>query len=107
MAIPKTARYGEWESPISTEMLVAESVRLGGVAVDGPDVYWVEGRPMEGGRNVLLRWRAGAAAPEEVTPEPYSVRTRAHEYGGGAYLAAGGEVWFANFADQASSVTPT
>ncbi len=100
MAIPKTARYGEWESPISTEMLVAESVRLGGVAVDGPDVYWVEGRPMEGGRNVLLRWRAGAAAPEEVTPEPYSVRTRAHEYGGGAYLAAGGEVWFANFADQ-------
>ena len=36
----------------------------------------------------------------DVTPPAFNVRTRVHEYGGGAYLVAGGNVYFSNFSDQ-------
>ena len=36
----------------------------------------------------------------DVTPRDINVRTRVHEYGGGAYVVAGGVVYFSNFADQ-------
>jgi dipeptidyl aminopeptidase/acylaminoacyl peptidase len=91
--------YGEWVSPITTKMLIADSVRLGGVALDGDCCYWLEGRPSEGGRNVLL-CRDGAGLVRDLTPAPFNVRTRAHEYGGGAFLVDNARVWFANFADQ-------
>ena len=99
----KTARYGEWASPITTELLVAQSVRLGAVAwddgEDGECVCWLEGRPSEGGRNVLVRCRAGEPA-RDMLPAPFDARTRAHEYGGGAFVVDGGELWFTNNADQ-------
>ncbi len=91
--------YGEWKSPITTNMLVAGSVRLGGIALDGECAYWLEGRPSEGGRNVLV-CRGADGVIRDVTPAPYNVRTRAHEYGGGAFLVRGGCVWFVHFADQ-------
>jgi dipeptidyl aminopeptidase/acylaminoacyl peptidase len=69
------------------------------VALDGDDVYWLEGRPAEGGRNVLVRRRADGTI-EDVTPSPFNVRTRVHEYGGGAYIVDDGTIWFSNFADQ-------
>jgi hypothetical protein len=94
----KTAPYGEWGSPISAAALSAASVRLGGVALDGPDIYWVEGRPAEKGRNVLVR-RTPDNAVVDITPAPYDVRTRVHEYGGGAFAVSGGEVWFSHFGD--------
>jgi dipeptidyl aminopeptidase/acylaminoacyl peptidase len=102
----KTAPYGEWESPITAAALSAASVRLSGLAIDGPDVYWVEGRPAEKGRNVLVR-RTSDGAITDVTPAPYDVRTRVHEYGGGAYAVAGGEIWFSHFVDgRLHRVTP-
>ena len=91
--------YGEWRSPITTEVLVADSVRLDSVALDGEDVYWLEGRPADGGRYVLVR-RAPDGELTDVTPAPFNVRTRVHEYGGGSYLVAGRRVWFSNFSDQ-------
>jgi dipeptidyl aminopeptidase/acylaminoacyl peptidase len=94
----KTAPYGEWESPISAAALSAASVRFGGVALDGPDIYWVEGRPSEKGRSVLVR-RAPDGTIADVTPAPYDVRTRVHEYGGGAFAVSGGEVWFSHIGD--------
>ena len=47
-------------------------------------------------------WCASAAdgTRTELTPKPYSVRTRVHEYGGGAYVVHGSTVFFSNFADQ-------
>ena len=36
----------------------------------------------------------------DVTPPPFNVRTRVHEYGGGAYTVSEGAVHFSNFADQ-------
>lgn len=97
--MPVSAPYGSWKSPITSDRIVAESIRLGGVSVSDGDLYWLEGRPQEKGRSVLVRERTDGAR-EDLTPAPFNVRTRAHEYGGGAYLAADGSVWFCNDADQ-------
>jgi len=94
----KIAPYGEWESPITAAALSAASVRFSGLTLDGPDIYWVEGRPAERGRNVIVR-RTPDGAITDVTPTPYDVRTRVHEYGGGAYTVAQSRIWFSNFAD--------
>jgi dipeptidyl aminopeptidase/acylaminoacyl peptidase len=91
--------YGTWPSPITAASVAAQSVRLSSVTLDGEDIYWLEGRPSEGGRSVLVRRRADGVI-EDVTPPPFNVRTRVHEYGGGAYLVDRGTVWFSNFADQ-------
>ena len=91
--------YGTWPSPISAEAVAAQGVRLGSVTVDGDDVYWLERRPNEGGRSVLVRRRADGRL-EELTPQGFNVRTRVHEYGGGAYIVASGQIYFTNFSDQ-------
>jgi len=69
------------------------------VAIDGGHAYWVEGRPTEGGRYVLVRRRPDGAV-FDVSPPGFNVRTRVHEYGGGAYVVSAGEVFFSNFSDQ-------
>ena len=99
MQQPQVAPYGSWQSPITTDLVVAESVGLGQIAVDGEDIHWVEMRPMEAGRNVVVK-RSPDGATTDVTPPPFNVRTRVHEYGGGAFAVAGGTVYFSNFADQ-------
>ena len=106
--MPKTRTpYGEWPSPITTSMLVGDSVRLGSVAVDGGSVYWLEGRPSQDGRYALVMCAADGQRCDAITPENPSenpsainVRTRVHEYGGGSYVVSGERVWFSNFADQ-------
>lgn len=92
------APYGSWQSPITTDLIVAGAVGLGSPTWDGDDVYWVEGRPSEGGRNVIVRL-SSAGEPRDVTPDPFNARTRVHEYGGGAYTVDRGIVYFSNFAD--------
>jgi dipeptidyl aminopeptidase/acylaminoacyl peptidase len=79
--------------------VAAQGLRLGAVTIDGDDAWWVEGRPAEGGRNVLVRRRPDGNLAD-VTPAGFNVRTRVHEYGGAGYLVAGDEVYFSNFADQ-------
>ena len=76
-----------------------QGVRLSSVAIDGDDIYWIEGRPQESGRNVLVRRRTDGST-EEVTPPDFNVRTRVHEYGGGAYIVVRGRHLRSNFADQ-------
>jgi dipeptidyl aminopeptidase/acylaminoacyl peptidase len=93
----QSAPCGTWTSPITAGVVAAGSSPLSGVMLDGADVYWLAGRASEGGRNTLLRRRAGVT--EELTPAPFNVRTRVHEYGGGAALVADGTVWFSHFAD--------
>jgi dipeptidyl aminopeptidase/acylaminoacyl peptidase len=78
-------------------VVAAGSTPLSGVVLDGADLYWLAGRASEGGRTTLLRQRGGSVC--ELTPAPFNVRTRVHEYGGGAVLAANGTVWFSHFAD--------
>ena len=97
--MPVTAPYGSWKSPITTALIVSGAVGLGQVALEGDDVYWVEMRPAEGGRMVIVRRNADGTTTD-VTPPPFSARTRVHEYGGGALLVADGTVYFSNFSDQ-------
>ncbi|WP_204153357.1 S9 family peptidase [Leptolyngbya sp. CCY15150] len=98
MSEPQVAPYGSWASPITSDLIVAGSLRLGEIRLDGDRLYWSEGRPTEGGRNVVVSWKAGST--QDVTPAPFNVRTRVHEYGGGAYIVVDGIVYFSNFLDQ-------
>jgi dipeptidyl aminopeptidase/acylaminoacyl peptidase len=93
------APYGSWKSPITADLIVSESIGLGQVAIEGEDTYWIEGRPAESGRNVIVRHTPDGQT-SDVTPPPFNVRTRVHEYGGGAFLIIDGSVCFSNFADQ-------
>ena len=97
--MPITAPYGSWESPITTDLIVQDSVSLGSIQIDGNDVYWVEMRPQEGARNVIVRRTQGGEI-QDLTPEPYNVRTRVHEYGGLCFWVLDGVAFFSNFADQ-------
>jgi dipeptidyl aminopeptidase/acylaminoacyl peptidase len=98
MAQPTTAPYGSWKSPITSDLIVSETISLGVVELDGDEIYWIEGRPIEQGRIVVVR-RTPDGQAADVTPPGFNVRTRVHEYGGGAFLVAGGTVYFSNFDD--------
>lgn len=95
---PTVLPYGSWPSPIRVDDLLADTVSLGEPWVDGDDAYWVEGRPAEGGRTVLVR-RAADGTTTDLTPPPFDVRSQVHEYGGGAYTVAGGTIVFSNRGD--------
>jgi dipeptidyl aminopeptidase/acylaminoacyl peptidase len=69
------------------------------VRVGGDDVWWAESRPDEGGRVVIVRHTPGGGVLD-VVPAGYSVRTRAHEYGGGAWWIHDATLFFANWTDQ-------
>lgn len=99
MAEPIVAPYGSWKSPLSAAAIAGGETPLGGVALVGDETYWLEGRPLQGGRNVVVR-RLPDGTTADVTPADANVRTRAHEYGGGAWLMHGSTVVYANFADQ-------
>ena len=93
------APYGSWKSPITSDLIVAGTIGLGEISLDGENVYWIESRPSEGGRSVIVR-RAPNGAIADITPPGFNARTTVHEYGGGAYLVDAGTVYFSNFSDQ-------
>lgn len=99
MTEPRIAAYGSWKSPITSDLIVAGTIGLGGIRLDGDAVYWAELRPTEAGRTVVVR-RSPDGQTQDVTPAPFNVRTRVHEYGGGTYFVHQGVVYFSNFADQ-------
>jgi dipeptidyl aminopeptidase/acylaminoacyl peptidase len=95
----QVAPYGSWKSPISADLIASAVLGLGQIVLDGDDVYWLEMRPHEDGRSVIVqRHRDGTTA--DITPPPFSARTRVHEYGGGDFTVRDGTVYFSNFADQ-------
>ena len=95
----QTASYGSWESPITSDLIVAETIVLDAPCFDGDDIYWAERRPANQGRITLVR-RTRDGKVSDVTPREFNVRTRVHEYGGGAFLVDGGIVYFSHFDDQ-------
>ncbi|MGF1490414.1 MAG: S9 family peptidase [Prochloraceae cyanobacterium] len=91
--------FGSWRSPITSDLIVSKTIKLKEILTDDRDIYWLEGRPNEGGRSVVVKLdREGVAI--DLTPEPFNVRSRVHEYGGGAYTVANGIVYFTNFSDR-------
>ncbi|MGK7930121.1 MAG: prolyl oligopeptidase family serine peptidase, partial [Microcystaceae cyanobacterium] len=99
MLSSKIAPFGSWKSPITSDIIVAQSIKLGGVIFDKNDIYWLEGRPQEGGRNVLVKYSYNEKI-EEITPSIFNIRSRVHEYGGGAFLVVDGVIYFVNYQDQ-------
>ncbi|HTJ93813.1 MAG TPA: hypothetical protein VL424_11990, partial [Pararobbsia sp.] len=117
----RSAPYGSWHSPITTDLIVGATIRLGQAAIAAGRIVWTEGRPAEQGRNVLAgcvldaatslvtnpsieadaaRQTGLHAAATDLTPAPFNVRTLVHEYGGGAYVLGADAVWFSHFDDQ-------
>lgn len=92
------APAGLWESPITAELAAAAASAPGEIRLDGPDTCWIESRPAEGGRSVIVR-RDPSGEISDLLPPPFSARSRVHEYGGGAYAVYRGTVYFSNGAD--------
>jgi dipeptidyl aminopeptidase/acylaminoacyl peptidase len=94
--------YGFWTSPITSDLVVADSIRLEQVALDGDAIYWTETQPQKQGRTFVYRDGVDGE-PERVTPDDanaFSVRARAHEYGGGAFAVSEGVIYFSNNIDE-------
>jgi len=105
----RKAPFGSWTSPISAADAVARSTELrqgfGQSQVDDSYLYWIEGRPQEGGRSVVCR-RDSVGIIADISPAGRSVRTRVHEYGGGDFTVAGGILYFVDQADQRIYAVP-
>ena len=95
----RIAPFGTWASPIKADDIAGGTLRLGQLLVDSGSIYWLEGRPKEGGRVGLMRRRPDGVL-EDLLPEPYNVRTLVHEYGGCAFLPSKNLVFFTNYSDQ-------
>lgn len=96
---PNYCAYGSWTSPVTSQLLVGDVVGLSFPLIEAGAYYWIESRPTEAGRNVLVRRR-----PDGVTADvfgfEFAARTLAHEYGGLCYAVKGSTVFFSNFSDQ-------
>ena len=97
--VPTVAPYGSWSSPLSLEVAAtAGGVRFSAVSADERGVYWLENRPDEQGRSALVFCPHGGT-PEDVVPPGFNVRTRVHEYGGGAWFRDGEVLFCSSFDD--------
>jgi len=96
----KRAPCGSWESPITAQSIASGAVLFSELflAPQGT-LYWLERRPQEKGRVALLSWNE-EEGEKELLPKEFNVRTRVHEYGGGALLVDEERVFFVNDADQ-------
>jgi dipeptidyl aminopeptidase/acylaminoacyl peptidase len=92
------APYGSWRSSITVDLLLAERVFASEPRIDGADVCWLESRPSERGRGVVVRAVPGGGF-EELTPLDANVRDGVHEYGGGAWAVRDGVVYYSEFSD--------
>ena len=93
------APFGSWRSPITSDLLVERVVGLGYPVAAGETRWWLESRPAEAGRQVVVR-RSPDGRTTDVVPEGFSARTLVHEYGGLCFAVHGQTLFFSNFADQ-------
>ncbi len=95
--------FGTWPSPVTAELVAAGGTRFGDLATrttdDGVEIWWLESRPSEAGRGVLVVQRPGRE-PADQLDAPWSVRTQVHEYGGGSFWLGARYVYFAHWSDQ-------
>ena len=97
--MPIAAPYGSWPSPITTDLVASEGgVSFGYLDIDEHGVYWTESRPQESGRSALV-FRPHDGEPVDVVPPDFNVRTRVHEYGGGAWFRHGSVMFCSSFDD--------
>ena len=90
--------YGAWPSIISSELIVSDSITIDEVKLTENAIYYIERRPQEAGRCVILGVTGGVV--HDILPAPFSTRSRVHEYGGGSYCVDGELIFFINDSDQ-------
>ena len=90
---------GTWPAEISAELITRGAPGLNFLHSDGHYLYWVESRPWDGGRNMIMR-RHPDGSIEDLLPSGFSHHSRVHEYGGKAYAVADNLLYFVNAADQ-------
>ena len=96
----KTAKpYGSWPSTLSAELITRAAPGLNFLQSHGERLFWVESRPWEAGRNVIM-CREGDGSTRDLLPAPFSHQSRVHEYGGMAYAMDDSHLYFVNAADQ-------
>ena len=95
--MPRSAPFGSWSSPITATSIVSGVKGFAALTSNSRELFWLESRPDEAGRVTLMSLGERA---RELTPAPYNVRSRVHEYGGGAYHANDKWAFFVDFADQ-------
>ena len=99
MSPQKTAPFGSWKSPITSDLIVADSIGVGGTDIKDGAFYWQELRPKEDGRLVVVQ-RTPDGKTADLTPQSFNARTRVHEYGGHAYTVSKGTVYLSNLTEQ-------
>jgi len=97
--VATAAPYGSWVSPITSDLLATEGgVQFGHVDVSEDGVYWTESRPDEKGRTALV-YKPHDGEPVDLVPPDFNVRSRVHEYGGGAWFRDGQVLFCSSFDD--------
>lgn len=96
---------GGWPSPFTPQIVNGRNITFSELTTDHHDIYWLERRPEEQGRTVLVKWNKQTGL-KDITPPSFSIGTQVHEYGGGAYHVHNqqivfsdqkkGAVWFIN-----------
>lgn len=90
---------GEWKSPLTASDIAKAGVSAAWPAIVGDDVWWVETRPEDGGRRVVVSKKLG-----DLIPAPFSASHSVHEYGGRSYLGIANNgsyaLYFSNKSDQ-------
>jgi len=98
MTTPIEKPFGFWDSPITAKVAAGSANRYSQIKTHRNKVYWLEGRPNEKGRSVIVCYDDQQAM--DVTPVDVSVQTKVHEYGGGDYCVGDLGVYFVNKQDQ-------
>jgi hypothetical protein len=96
---PQKTPFIAWEPAITPEAVFSDIVGLNEIHVEGERQYWLEIRPLENGRYVVVQ-RDEAGTVSDSTPSGFNVRTRVHEYGGGVYTVFKNALYFVNYNDQ-------
>lgn len=91
--------YGTWPSAISAELITKAAPSLNCLQSHNNSLYWVEGRPWDAGRSVIMR-RDGQGVISDLLPAPFSHSSKVHEYGGMAYAVDDSHLYFVNAVDQ-------
>tara|TARA_B100000519_G_scaffold97055_1_gene84494 strand:- start:3492 stop:5390 length:1899 start_codon:yes stop_codon:yes gene_type:complete len=87
-----------WESPITEDDVIYESLNISDIHIDGDDLYWIEKRDDEDGRNVIIK-KDNNGNIKDVIPNKFNAKTNVHEYGGGSFSVSNGIVIFSNYPD--------
>jgi dipeptidyl aminopeptidase/acylaminoacyl peptidase len=94
-----TAKYGSWKSPITSNVIASGSIKIEQVIIDHTDIYWLETRPLQQGRIVIVQYNQDGKITD-ITPESYNVESKVHDQGGGEFIVSNGVIYFANKNDQ-------